>query len=172
MLAVMIHIVAHASDIGIPAVTAASILSFTAASGIIGRLAIGFLSDRIGGRRVLTVCLSLLTLALIWLLFAQEIWMFYVFAVVFGLANGGFSILLPVISAELFGLVSLGVIIGGLGIFASLGEAVGPTLSGSIFDITGSYRLAFLISVVISAAAVILSLVLLRCKGKISKATE
>ena len=172
MVAIMIHIVPHANDIGIPSVIAASILSFTAGIGIIGRIALGFISDRIGSRRVLTVCLSLLTLALIWLLFAEEIWMFYVFAVVFGLANGGFSILLPVISAELFGLVSLGVIIGGLGIFARLGEAVGAPLGGSIFDITGSYQLAFLISVVISAAAVILSLVLLRYKGKTGMARE
>lgn len=172
LVTVMIHIVPHASDVGIPEVIAASILSFFAAISIIGRLVIGFISDKIGGRLVLSVCLSLITLALIWLLFAKEIWMFYVFAVVFGVANGGFTTLLPVVSAELFGLVSLGVIIGGLGIFATLGEASGPPVSGTIFDITGSYHLAFLICIAISTVAVILSLVLLRSKGKTSKAME
>ncbi len=166
------HIVAHATDIEIPAVTAAGILSFISGITIIGQLVTGFLSDRIGGRPALTVCLSLIILALIWLLFAKEIWMFYVFAVVFGLANGGFTILLPVISAELFGLVSLGVIIGALAVFITLGEGLGSPVSGTIFDITESYRIAFLVGIGICTVAVILSLLLLRYKGKTGMARE
>jgi len=165
LVTVMIHIVPHATDIGIPEGKAASILSSVAAISIVGRLVTGFLSDRIGGRLILTICLSLMTLALIWLLFARELWMFYVFAVLLGLANGGFTTLIPVVSAELFGLVSLGVIMGALGVFMTLGEAIGAPVSGTVFDITGSYQLAFLISIGICTAAVILSLVLLRYKG-------
>jgi len=172
MVSVMIHIVPHANDIGIPSVMAASILSLTSGIGIIGRLALGFISDRIGGKLVLTVCLVLLTVALIWLIFAKEIWMFYVFAVVFGLANGGFTTLLPIVAAELFGLVSLGLIIGSVGTLGRLGEAIGAPLSGSIFDITGSYKLAFLIGIGICTLAVILSLVLLKSKGKTGMARE
>jgi MFS family permease len=169
---IMVHIVPHATDIEIPAVIAASILSFIAGISMIGQIAVGFIYDRIGGRLALTVCLSLITLALIWLLFAREIWMFYVFAVVFGLANGGFTTLLPIISAELFGLVSLGVIIGGLGIFATIGQALGAPLGGSIFDITGSYRIAFLVSIGVCTTAIIISLVLLRYKTKTGRAKE
>jgi len=172
LVTIMIHIVPHATDIGIPEVTAAGILSFVAAISIIGRLIIGFISDKVGGKLVLTICLSLITLALVWLLFAREIWMFYVFAALFGFANGGFTTLLPVVSAELFGLVSLGVIIGGLAIFATLGEALGAPLSGTIFDITGSYKLAFLIGIGGCTVAVILSLVLLKSKGKTTKAMD
>jgi MFS family permease len=158
--------VAHATDIGIPEVQAASILSTVAAVSIVGRLVVGFLSDRIGGRLILTICLSLITLALIWLLFANELWMFYIFAAILGLANGGFTTLLPIISTELFGLVSLGVIIGTLGVFMTLGQAIGAPLSGAIFDITGSYRLAFIIAIGVCAVSVIISLVLLGNKGK------
>jgi MFS family permease len=170
MVSVMIHIVPHANDIGIPSVMAASILSLTSGIGIVGRLALGFISDRIGGKLVLTICLVLLTVALVWLLFAREIWMFYVFAVVFGLANGGFTTLLPIVAAELFGLVSLGLIIGSVGTLGRLGEAIGAPLSGSIFDITGSYKLAFLIGIGICTLAVIFSLVLLKSKSKIGMA--
>ncbi len=166
MVAVMVHIVPHATDIGISEVIAAGILSFVSGIGVIGRLGIGFVSDRIGSRLSLTLCLGLMTVALIWLLFATEIWMFYVFAVLFGLANGGFMTLLTLVTAELFGLVSLGVVLGGLTFVGLIGEVIGAPLSGSIFDITGSYRIAFLITVGISAVAVILSLVLLRYKGK------
>ena len=163
---VIIHIVAHATDIGISEVQAASILSTVAAVSIVGRLVVGFLSDRIGGRLILTICLSLITLALIWLLFANELWMFYIFAAILGLANGGFTTLIPIISTELFGLVSLGVIIGALGVFMTLGQAIGAPLSGAIFDITGSYRLAFIIAIGVCAVSVIISLVLLGNKGK------
>ena len=76
--------------------------------------------------------------------------------------------LLPVVAAELFGLLSLGIIIGGLTFVSTAGEAVGAPLSGTIFDISGSYWLAFLICTVICAVAVILSLVLLRYKSKAS----
>jgi MFS family permease len=172
MVAVMVHIVPHATDIGIPEVTAAGILSFISGIGIIGRLGIGFIADRIGSRLSLTACLGLITVAVIWLLFVRETWMFYVFAVVFGLANGGFMTLLTLVTAELFGLMSLGVILGGLTFVGLMGEAVGAPLSGSIFDITGSYRIAFLICIGISAAAVILSLVLLRHKGETGMARE
>ncbi len=169
---IIVHIVPHAGDIEITAIIAASILSFIAGISIIGRLGIGFISDRIGSRLAITACLSLITVALIWLLFVGEIWMFYVFAVVFGLAYGGFVSLLTVVAAELFGLKSLGTMLGGLFFVGLIGGAIGAPLSGSIFDITGSYRIAFLICVVICTVAVILSLVLLRYKGKTGMARE
>ena len=169
---IMVHIVPHAADIGIPEIIAASILSIAAGISIIGRLCIGFISDRIGGRLALTACLVQITLALIWLLFAKEIWMFYVFAVVFGLAYGGIIVLITVVTAELFGLESLGVILGGLTLLGTIGEAAGAPSSGSIFDITGSYWWAFLICIVVCTLAVIFSLVLLRYKGKTGMARE
>jgi len=172
MGAIGVHIVPHATDLGIPGVMAASILSITAGVGIFGRLAIGFISDKIGSKLILSACLSLATLGLIWLLFAEEIWMFYLYAVVQGLSFASVVTLLPVLTAELFGIKSLGVMIGALTLVGIVGEAIGPIVTGTIFDITGSYRLAFLICVVIIAAAVILSLVLLRQKGKTGMARE
>jgi len=162
---IIVHIVPYAIDIGISPIIAASITSIIAGISIIGRLSMGFISDKIGGRLVLIAYIFLAALALIWLLFARETWMLYVFAVMFGLAFGGVILLETVITAELFGLSSLGVILGSLILFATIGAALGPLLAGSIFDITGSYSLAFLISVIISALAIILSLILLKARG-------
>jgi len=163
---IMVHIVPHANDIGIPIITAASILSVTAGIGIIGRLGIGFISDKVGGLSTLLVSIGCATSAIIWLMFAEEMWMFYIFAVVFGIAQGGFLTLLSLVTAELFGLVSLGAILGGIALFATLGDAMGAPLAGSIFDITGNYNLAFLIFGAISAMALILSVLLLRLRAK------
>ncbi len=161
---IVVHIAPHTVDIGISAIIAASILSIVAGTSVIGRVSMGFISDRIGLRRALVACVVVLTLALIWLLFAQEIWMFYVFAVVFGVADGSIVPLQNLIAAELFGLSSLGIILATLMFCGTTGGAVGALLAGSIFDVTGSYSLAFLICVIMGALAIILSLILLRAK--------
>ncbi|MFC2017654.1 MFS transporter [Chloroflexota bacterium] len=162
---IIVHIAPYAVDVGFSVMTAAGILSTIHGSGIIGRLSIGFIADTIGARRALTACLVTATLALIWLLFAREIWMFYAFAVVFGVAIGSMDSLHPLVPAELFGLGSLGMIFGSVNFSNNLGGAVGPFLAGSIFDVTGSYRLALMICVISGALATILSLILLRAKG-------
>lgn len=162
---IIVHIAPHAIDIGIPGIVAASTLSIIGGSSIFGRLSIGFISDRIGSRRALTACLILAGLALVWLLFANVIWVFYIFAVVFGLAYGGIVPLETAVTAELFGVKSLGIILASLELLPAIGAASGAPLAGSIFDVTGSYSLAFLISTIISVLAIILSLILLRAKG-------
>ncbi len=163
---IIVHIVPHAVDIEIPATVAVGILSIIAASSIIGKLLMGFIADKIEARRALTACLTLATLTLIWLLFANEIWMFYLFAVLFGIAYGGVIPLENLIPAELFGLKSLGMILASLMLFFTAGGAVGAPLAGYIFDVTRSYRLAFLICVIIFALGLIPSVILLRSKGK------
>ena len=163
---IVVHIVPHAIDTGIPVMAAASILSFAGASSVVGRLSMGVLADKIGNRMAMSICLILIALAFVWLLLAREIWMFYVFAVVFGLAWGGVAPLLTLVLAELFGLKFLGAIFG-VGMFVStLGGALGAPFAGYIFDVTGSYSPAFSTSVALAALAIVLSLVLLRYKGE------
>ena len=84
--------------------------------------------------------------------------------VVFGVAWGSIATLLTLIPAELFGLGSLGIIFGSVHFLGIAGGAIGPFLAGSIFDVTGSYRLALMICVMAGALAVVFSLILLRAK--------
>ena len=162
---IIVHIVPHAIDIGISPIMAASTTSIIAGISVVGRLSMGFVSDKIGGRLLFVVCIALAALALFWLIFASEIWMLYVFAAVFGLAYGGIVPLQAVISTELFGVGSLGIILAALMFYGTIGGALGAPLAGSIFDITGSYGLAFKISLIVCLFAVALSLVLLTARG-------
>jgi MFS family permease len=162
---IVVHITPHAADIGIPEIAAASVLSFMAGSSVVSRFSMGFISDKIGSRRALSLSLILSTLALVWLLFAREIWAFYLFAVVFGLAYGGFIPLLTVVPAELFGVKSLGVILGALMLYSTLGSAGGAPISGYIFDITGSYNTALIITVILCSITAVLGLILLKQKA-------
>ena len=162
----LVHIVPHATDIGIAKVAAASIISIVGGASIVSRLSTGFISDKIGGRLTLNGYIAIATLGLIWLIFAQEIWMFYVFAALFGLAHGGTAMLQNIVTAELFGLRSLGMILAGATVIAWSGGAGGPILAGSIFDATGSYTSAFLTCAILGVIGIILCLVLLRYKPK------
>jgi len=120
----------------------------------------GSAGDRIGNKLAITTCFILMSAALLWLLVTKELWMFYLFAVVFGFAYGGWAALISLMVAELFGLSSLGVILGAVNFGLTIGEAIGPALAGRIFDITGSYQPAFLICVGLSIIAIILALFL------------
>ena len=158
--AIMVHIVIHATELEISAASAANILAIIGGVSIAGRIIMGSAGDRIGNKLVITVCFILMSVALLWLLVTKELWMFYLFAVVFGFAYGGWAALISLMVAELFGLSSLGVILGAVTFGLTIGEAIGPTLAGRIFDITSSYQTAFLICVGLSIIAIILALFL------------
>lgn len=161
---ILVHSVPYAVDVGILPIVAASILSIVSASSIIGNLTMGFISDKIGGRLGFGVCIVMVMLALIWLLFAGEAWMFYLFAVVFGLAWGGTAPLVTLVSVELFGLKSLGVILGSVMLIGTITGSLGSITAGVIFDATGSYSVAFVICIAICLLAITFNAVLLRLK--------
>ena len=143
LLTIMVHIVPHATDIGISSTTAAGILSAIGGISMAGRFVTGIAIDRIGNRLSMIICFILLILALLWMQLARELWMLSLFAVVYGFAHGGlFTVISPIV-AEYFGMCSHGVLFGIIVFSGTVGGAVGSVLAGRIFDITGSYNLAF-----------------------------
>ncbi len=141
----MVHIVPHATDLGITAVVAASILSVVGGASIAGRIGMGSAGDRIGNRRALIYLFILAIASFIWLQFAQELWMLYIFAVLFGFAYGGLVSLESPLVANLFGMKAHGALLGLVHFGATIGGAASPLLAGRIFDATGSYQIAFLV---------------------------
>ena len=71
--------------------------------------------------------------------------MFYIFAIVYGFALGGFDIPVTALIGDIFGVHSLGEIMGVLIIGWGLGAAIGPVVGGLIFDVTENYFMAFMI---------------------------
>lgn len=167
MQTIIIHIAPHASDIGIPALAAASILSISAGSRVIGNLTTGALSEWLGSRRVMSGSLILMTLGFVWLLFAGNAAGLFIFAVIFGATSGGINPLLMLVPAELFGLKNLGIISGVFSLLGTVGGALGSPLAGYIYDVSGEYEVAFGVSIFIGLAAFILSLVILRFKRQV-----
>ncbi len=153
---IMIHIYPHVTDLGIPRDKAADLFLWLGAASVGGRLAMGAVSDRLGGRPALAICLIMMALAMFWLLRAGDIWAFYLFAAVFGFAYGGCVPQLPIIAGELFALRSIGAIIGVQMLGVAIGGFIGPLLGGIVFDVTGSYYIAFLVSGICTILALVL----------------
>ena len=172
LLIIMTHIVPHATDISIPPTTAAGILSTIGGISMAGRFVIGIGIDRIGNRRAMIICFILLIASLLWLQVAQELWMLYLFAVLYGLAHGGLFTIVSPITAEHFGLRAHGVLFGIVVFGGTVGGAIGPVLAGYIFDLSGSYRLAFWTCTVVAAIGLGLILSLRQARPGAMKAEE
>ncbi len=137
---IMIHIVPLMTDKGIALTTAGFLAGLAGGGSIIGRISAGFLSDRLGRKRVLLAALLFQAVMLFWLLFSRETWMFFVFAPLFGMSFGGWAGVIPAFPADYFGLKSTGTIFGFVIIMAGVGVAAGSFFGGYIFDLTNSYN--------------------------------
>ena len=157
---IMVHIVPHATELGVSAVVAANIIAIIGGVNTAGRIVIGSAGDRIGNKQCLIISFILLAVALLWLMVAKELWMLCLFAVIFGFGYGGLAALMSPVPAELFGLRSLGTIVGAVMCSFTIGGAVGPVLAGRIFDVTGSYTPAFWACIALGIAGIILSALL------------
>ena len=155
IFAVMVHIVPHATDLGISATSAANILATVGGLMMVGRVVLGTAADKIGIKKAFIISFSLMVAALFWLVPVTEMWMLYLFAVVFGFAEGGLGSLTSPILAQLFGLSSHGLILGVIVLIFSIGAAIGPFMAGYIFDVTGGYQVAWLVSAAISIVALV-----------------
>ncbi len=153
---VLVHVVPHITDLGISATVAATVISVVGGSSIVSRLAIGNINDRVGTKSAFTIALAFLAASMVWVLFAREAGAFYLFAVLYGIAHGAFWTLLSPMLAGLFGLGSIGVIIGVIIFIGTVSSTLSPYLTGLIFDITGSYQLAFIIALIFSLIALLL----------------
>jgi MFS family permease len=156
----MVHITPHAIDLGISTVSAASLISIIGGVSIIGRLVVGAAGDKTGNIRTMTFCFILLIISVSWLMLSNHLWQFYIFAVVYGFAHGGFFALISPLIAELFGTKAHGTLFGFSSFLGMAGGAVGPLVAGRIFDVTGSYSLVFILIIGVGVAGLLLSLFL------------
>jgi MFS family permease len=156
-----VHMVPHITGLGIPEISAANVLSVSGGVGIIGNFVLGGLvGDRIGNRKTFIIGIVLMIAGLAWLVPAKELWMFYIFAVILGLAFGGMGTSESPLTARLFGLTSHGLIYGVMAMGFTVGGALGPVIMGYIYDVTDSYRTAFLVSIALCVVGLILMVIL------------
>ncbi|HXE48974.1 MAG TPA: MFS transporter [Ramlibacter sp.] len=139
-----VHIVAYCGDLGYGAARGAEMLSLMLGLGVISRLASGWISDRIGGLSTLLLGSILQGVALLLFLPFTGLVSLYVVAGLFGLFQGGIVPAYALIVREHFSPREAGARVGTVLMATLFGMALGGWMSGAVFDLTGSYRAAFM----------------------------
>jgi len=151
------HMVAHATDQGIGAMTAASALGVSGLSSIVGRLGGGLLADRVGARATLLAGLALQAVMIVLYLGVREVGPFYALAIVFGVAYGGVMPLYALVTREYFGEKVMGAAYGGVFLVSTLGMGLGAFAGGVLYDRLGSYTWLYAGSFAVGTLAVTLA---------------
>jgi MFS family permease len=139
-----VHLVAYCGDLGYGAARGAEMLSAMMGFGIVSRIASGFIADRFGGVRTLLLGSVLQGTALFLFLFFDGLTSLFVISAMFGLFQGGIVPMYAIIVRDYFPPAQAGTRVGLVLMATLIGMAFGGWVSGAIFDLTGSYQLAFL----------------------------
>ncbi|MGH0038428.1 MAG: MFS transporter [Myxococcota bacterium] len=142
-MALIHHLVAFLSDRGMSDARAAASLSFAVALGVVSKLAIGALADRIPGKPSLVLNFAVLTAGSWVLLVADRPGWLPVFLVAHGFATAAENVVLPLTVADCFGTRHMARIYGALMVTLFPGGVLGPIFAGAVFDRTGRYDGAF-----------------------------
>jgi predicted MFS family arabinose efflux permease len=139
-----VHIVAYCADLGYGAARGAQMLSLMLGFGIVSRIASGWVADRIGGIKTLLIGSTMQAVALFLYLNSSSLASLYAVSALFGLFQGGIVPSYAIIVREYFHPKEAGMRVG-LAVSATLfGMALGGWMGGALYDLTGSYRAAFI----------------------------
>jgi MFS family permease len=149
--AVIQHLILFLKDQGYSSGSASQVSSCLLISSLAGRVLVGYLADRFRKKNVMASFYLLLGLSIPLLYLAHRPAAVWAFAVVFGFAMGADYMLIPLVTAECFGLAALGKILALIIMGYSLGQWLAPWLAGRIFDFQHRYDLAWAIMTVAAA---------------------
>jgi MFS family permease len=148
---VSLHQLAFAVDVGFDKLYAASVLGLGALLSVAGVIVTGTLSDYIGRELSAVLAYAVSIVGVICALFItgpNNAWLLWIHACFFGLTWGARGPSVTAKTADLFPGPNLGAILGVITVGTGIGSAVGAWGAGWIFDISGSYRFAFVASII------------------------
>lgn len=140
------HMVAFATDAGLPVDQATLVLSLILMAAFASRVVlVGLLSDRLGGLRALFIFSAVQGTMLALLTTVSAFWALCAVGVLFGLGYGGVFPVYTVAIRDHLPIRQIGWRTGVIFLFGAIGMALGGWMGGYLFDVTGSYTLPFLI---------------------------
>jgi MFS family permease len=139
-----VHMVSYCVGLGYGPAIGAELLSIMLAFGVMSRLIFGLVSDKLGGIRTVLISSFLQMLSLLFFLPFDSPISLYIVSAIFGLAQGGIVPSYAIVVREFLPASEAGERIGLVLMMTVFGMALGGWMSGAVFDMTGSYQLAFL----------------------------
>jgi len=168
---IIAHLVPLATDRGLSKGGASVALGLVVGMGAVGKVLMGYLADRFGSITVLMLTFLLQAVAIFLAAGSQLAASVWVFAILFGIAQGGALTVPPLVMAKLFGNRALGSIVGVYLLLGTLGSLIGPPMAGAIRDATGTYDVSLLgFAVAMALAAFLVLLIQWRLPGRIAAA--
>jgi len=143
--ALFVHEMPFLLQAGIPAESAALVVTGTVLVSGLGRLGFGWMADRFNKRRIMSIAMASQCIGILFFVNIHALWHVVPFILFFSVGYGGMTPLRAAIQAEYFGTVAFGTIQGVLYGIWTAGTVLGPVIAGGFYDITGDYRTVFMI---------------------------
>jgi MFS family permease len=143
-----LHLITYLTEVGYTPKFAAGMMSLGYIFAAAGKLGMGLFADRVSARIALAINFLIAGVGMSLIFGVAQKAVLIPFVLIFGLTLGAPLVLVPMLVAESLGLKRFGSIGGIAGVFNTIGAFVGPVGAGKIYDLTGSYTLAFEIFVV------------------------
>ena len=153
-------IVAIAVDRGLSFGAAAGVLAVQQGTGVFVRGAVPVVAERLGCKSVWVIGMSLQAFPLIIILFAQDAWAFYLFAILFGVGQSCEVPTFQIANRQYYGNVSQGSLYGWQNIGGGLGMGLAPVFAGILWDMTNTYAGPLIMSLSFSLLGLISALLL------------
>lgn len=148
---------------------AATIISLYSVVGILGKLILGWVNDKFGiVKGILFGCITF-GLAFFMMLFASNIIVAYLMAISFGLGNAMGAVMPPLLTSTVYGPKKYGEVYGYISSATQLGLTFGSILVASIFDVTGSYKPAWMLMILLTIGVIILWITSIKASFKYRK---
>ena len=152
------HLKLYLRDLDFSQAGAAQVMSLVLMSSLAGRVLMGWLADCINRKHVMLLIYLIVASAIPLLLVPDFPGRIYLFAAVFGVGLGGDYMIIPLMAGDLFGVRTLGRIMGIILVADGVAESCFPMLVGALYNgATKSYTLGFsvLICVALAGAAIV-----------------
>ena len=143
--AVIQHFILFLKDQGYTVRTASHFLSALLVSSLGGRVLVGYIADRFRKKNTMALFYLVLGASIPLLYLAHQPIAAFAFAITFGFSMGADYMLIPLVTADRFGLASLGKLLALIIMGYTIGQWIAPWMAGRIFDTYHSYRLAWAI---------------------------
>ena len=153
-------VVAIAVDRGMSLGVAAGVLAAQQGVGVVARGAVPVVAERWGCKTVWVVGMALQTFPMLIILVSNDVWAFYVFAVLFGIGQSCEVPTFPIANRQYYGTVPQGSLYGWQNLGNGLGMGVAPVAAGVLWDLTGTYLAPLYMSLGFSVMALVSSVLL------------
>ncbi|MHB8908161.1 MAG: MFS transporter [Syntrophales bacterium] len=141
---VFVHLIPYLIDLGVNPTSAASVVSLIALTSTAGRYGFGWLGDRFSKKWLLIILFLIQPIAIFSLIRVRVFMDIIPFVLLYSTAYGGTVVLKATVTGDYYGRKNYGKIFGAIQGFSTFGGIAGPLIAGLVYDIYGSYQLAFI----------------------------